>query len=87
MGSRCRTGTRWPCLAQSSKSRRLTRVLDGGAVGALTTYIDDVLGCGGPDVLRPPRKYLKRRYGGPTAQWQSSVLVGMELFQVNDFSI
>ena len=54
---------------------------------ALTTHIDDVLGCREPAILLRVRKYLERRYWGVKVQKQSFVRVAMELSQVNDFSI
>ena len=35
----------------------------GGAVCALASYTDDILGCGGSDILSEVRGYLERRLG------------------------
>ena len=36
---------------------------DGGAVGAIPTHTDDILGCGEPDVLSNTRVFLEHRFG------------------------
>ena len=44
---------------------------DGQAVGALTTHIDDILGCGEPDVLAKIRNFPGARFGELTLQEES----------------
>lgn len=54
----------------------------GGAVGALATHIDGVLGRGGPDVLAEVRKYrwaAERRFGVLRFQIKSFGRVGTEV--------
>ena len=51
----------------------------GGAAGAPTTQIDDISGCGEPDI--------GRRLGNLTVLGKFSVHVGLELLQANDLSI
>ena len=45
--------------------------------GTLTTHIDDVLGCGGPDTLLEARKYSARPYRGPKVSEQCREHVGL----------
>ena len=55
-------------------------------MGALTTHIDDILGCGDTDSLSEVRGFLDRRLGFPKVLQNSFVHVGMELLQAGDFS-
>ena len=56
------------------------------AAGALSTHIDDILGCGAPGVLERTRHYLERRFGALKVQESSFVRVCMELAQQLDYS-
>ena len=63
---------------------------DGGAVDALSTQIDDVLGCDEPGVLLEVRRFPERRFGrldGRFGRHQSFAHVGMEWPQKSDFLI
>ena len=57
------------------------------AVGAFTTHIDDVLGCGAYGILDLTRKFLELRSGPLEIQESEFVHVGMELSQGSDFSV
>ena len=59
----------------------------GSAVGALATHIDDILGCGVPDLLVKVRGFSDKRCGEMEAQEESPVPAGMELGQEKDFSV
>ena len=59
----------------------------GGAVGAVTTHIDDISGCGEPDLLLKVRCILEKRFDKLVVQGKFFVRVGMELGQQQDFSI
>ena len=50
---------------------------NGGAAGAITTHIDDILGRGEPGVLAENRVFLGQRLGAMKVQELSSVNVGM----------
>ena len=56
------------------------------AAGAFPVHIDDLLGCGAPDVLDRTRYYLEERFGPLKIQENSFVHVGMEFVQKADFS-
>ena len=56
------------------------------AVGAFTTHIDDILGCGVQGILECTRKFLQKRFGLLKLQESEFVHVGMELSQGSDFS-
>ena len=58
----------------------------GKAVGAFTDYIDEILGCGEPDVLRKIRDYLAQRFSESKLQESSLVHVGIESEQDDNFS-
>ena len=59
----------------------------GGGVGAFATHIDDILGCGEPDVSPKIRGFPGQRYGATKFQEDSFVDVGMELEQEANFSV
>ena len=67
--------------------RRLYSVFrgSGSAVGDLTTRMDAVLCCGGPDILLKVRNYLERLSGCPEVQERSFVHLGTGSFQADDF--
>ena len=58
----------------------------GSAVGVLANHIDDILGCGVPDLLVEARGFLDKRFGEMEAEEESFVHAGMELGQEKDFS-
>ena len=51
----------------------------GPAVGASTTHIDDILGCGEPGVMEKLRQFSELRFGEFKLQEKQFVHVGMEL--------
>ena len=55
-------------------------------MGVFTTNIDDILGCGEPDVLPKIRGFSEQRYGAMKLQENSFVHVGVELKQDTNFS-
>ena len=59
----------------------------GQAVGAFTAHIDDISGCGEPDVLTKARNFPEQRFGELHLQGQSFVYVGMGLAQDGAFSV
>ena len=59
----------------------------GQAVGAFATHIDDILGCGEPDVLPKIRRFPGQRFGAMKSQENSFVHVGAELNQEATFSV
>ena len=59
----------------------------GSAVGAFTTHIDDILGCGEPGVMDGIRAFLELRFGELKLQEGNFVHVGMELVQDSTFSV
>ena len=59
----------------------------GQAVGVFATHIDDILGCGEPDVLRKIWAFSEQRFGARKLQENSSVHVGVELNQEATFSV
>ena len=58
----------------------------GPAADVPTTHIDDILGCGEPDILAKARKFPVGRFGKLEVQEGSFVHVGMELAHEKDFS-
>ena len=58
----------------------------GQAVGAFTTHIDDILGCGEPDVLPKIRGFSEQRFGAMKLQENSSVHASVGLNQEANFS-
>ena len=60
---------------------------DGGAIGALTTHIDDILGRGEPDALPETGTFAEYRFETMKVQEKSFALVGMGLPQEDDFSV
>ena len=60
---------------------------DGGGVGAVAAYFDDVFGRGGPDVLSKTRVSSGYHVGATKVQESSSVHVGADLPQGCDFSV
>ena len=59
----------------------------GQAAGAFTTHIDDILGCGEPDVLPKIRRFPEQRFSAMKLQEKSFVHVGMESNQEANFSV
>ena len=59
----------------------------GSAVGAFTTHIDDILGCGEPGVMDGIRTFLELRFGELKSQEGNFVHVGMELVQDSTFRL
>ena len=51
----------------------------GEAVAAIGAYIDDILGCGEPDLSLKVRRFPESRPGKLTVQETSCLHVGMEL--------
>ena len=60
---------------------------NGPAVGAFTTHIDDILGCGEPGVMEKLRQFLELRFGELKLQEKHFVQVGTELSQDTSFSV
>ena len=58
----------------------------GGAAGAIGARVDDILGCGEPDVLPKVRRFSAPRFGGLYVQEKSFAHVGAGLPQATDFS-
>ena len=56
-------------------------------MGAITTHIDDILGCGEYELLARARAFLDKRFGTSKVSVGSSVHVGMGLAQEKDFSM
>ena len=61
--------------------------MDGGAVGAPTTHIDDILGCGERGVPSRLQTFLGSRLGEWELQESSFVHLGMDLRQASDYSV
>ena len=59
----------------------------GGAVGAFTAQIDEILWRGEPDVLGKIRKFQENRPGTAKLRFSSFVHVGIELSRGSDFSV
>ena len=84
--------TLWPKLDRSFGSQRLTSVYisffrkQGGAVGALATHIDDILGRGEQDLLSQTRAFSGHRSGKLKVQEPTSVRAGMEVSQETNFT-
>ena len=55
-------------------------------MGTFAAHIDDIPGCGEPDVLREIRDYLEQHFGELKMRGASIAHVGMELKQEADFS-
>ena len=51
--------------------------LSGGVAGAITTHIDDILGCGEPDPSFQARLFPGKRFGELKVQGKSFAHVGM----------
>ena len=58
----------------------------GGAAGALSARIDDVLGCGRPVAFFNAHKFPGSRFECLAVQELSFVRVGVDVFRANDFS-
>ena len=58
----------------------------GSAAGAFITHIDDILGCGEPDVLPKIRGSSGQRFGELKLRESPFANVGMELAQESDHS-
>ena len=56
-------------------------------MGVFATHIDDILGCGEPDVSAETRIYSERRFGELQLRKSSYVHVGKELEQDGNFSV
>ena len=76
---RCQAPTFDPCLSFVFRNERQ-------AVGASATHIDDILGCGEPDVLTKMRNFSGQRFGKLGLQEESFAHVGMELVWDSTFS-
>ena len=57
------------------------------AVGVITTRIDDLLGCGGTDVLPRMEKFSSIRFGQVKVQKDDFAHIGMEVLQGEDGSV
>lgn len=57
----------------------------GGVVGAFTSRIYDILGCGEPGVLTKSREFSEYPFGAVEPRGSSLVHVGMELLQCCEF--
>ena len=79
VGLRCQASAFDPCLFLVFRDQ-------GQAVGAFTTHIDDVLGCGETDVLTKIRHFRETRFGTTKLQEDSFVHNGMELARDRNFS-
>ena len=80
MDSMARVGLRRP-VSSSDPSQ------GGGAVGSITTHIDDVIGCTEPDALAKIRVISEYRFEEMKVQESSFAPVGAEVPQVSDFSV
>ena len=58
-----------------------------GAVGAFTTHIDDILGCGEPGVLGRTQGFLEARLGQLKLQESPCVHAGIELPEEKDYTV
>ena len=58
----------------------------GGAVGAITTHMDDISGCSGPDLSLEARRFLDKRLSKLELREKSSAHVGVDGAQGDDFS-
>ena len=54
---------------------------EGGAAGAFTTHMDDILGCGEPDAPPPIGAFFEYRFGATKMQETPSVHASMKLLQ------
>ena len=77
---RCQASAFDPCLFVVFRSQ-------GQAVGVFTAHIDDILGCGEPDVLPKIRGFPEQRFGTMKLQRNSFARVGTELKQGANFSV
>ena len=57
----------------------------GQAMGAFTTHIDDILGCGAPDVLPKIRPFSEHSFGAINLQETPFVHFGVELNEEANF--
>ena len=80
VGLRCEGSSYDPCLFFMFRGK-------GPAVGAFTTHIDDILGCGEPGVMERLRQFSELRFGELKLQESNFVHVGMDLSQDSSFSI
>ena len=80
VGSRCQVSNFDPCLFSVFRET-------GSAVGAFTAHIDDIVGCGEPDVPSKIRQFAEQRFGELKLQESSFLHVGAELAQRSDFSV
>ena len=79
VGLRRQASTFDPCLLFVFRDQ-------GQAAGVFTTHIDDILGCGEPDVLPKIRGFSGQRRGAMKLQENSFVHVGVGLRRDADFS-
>ena len=56
-------------------------------MAVFTTHIDDILGCGQPDVLPKIRAYLGQRFGELQLRESSFVGEGTDSVQESDFPV
>ena len=86
MDSLAKVGFRFRVSAFGLRSCSVFRK-GGGAVGASTPHIANILGCGKQDVLTEIRVLLATCFGAAGLQESSSVCVGMEQSQETDLSV
>ena len=70
----------YPCLFFAPRK-------NGGARGATTSYNDEIIGLGEPDVSSKARGFANRRSGTLKVQEKSSVLMRVEFFAAKDFPV
>ena len=59
----------------------------GGAFGATATHIDDISGCGEPELLSGVWRFSEKGLGESSVQEKSVANAGMELVEEDDFSV
>ena len=77
---RCQVSNSDPCLFFVFRE-------SGSAAGVFTAHIDDIIGCGGPDVLSKILQFSERRFGELKLQESFFVHVGMDVPRKSDFSV
>ena len=80
VGLRCQVSTLDPCLFFVFRDQ-------GQAVGAFATHIDEIIGCGEPNVLLKIRGFPEHRFGAMRLQENSFAHVGVKLKQDANFSV
>ena len=73
--------------SSSDPCQYFVRRSSGGAVGAITTHIDDILGCSGPELFLKAGRYPEKRCGELKIQEKSSARVCLGLAQENDVRV